>query len=68
MVKLAAFTQSVSYPRPCALPWEDAEKVKDRLDFPGSYTHTDIAIIQGRVVGKAQREMQSSMELGKRSI
>lgn len=29
MVKLAILIQSVPYPRPCALPREDAEKVKE---------------------------------------
>jgi len=37
MVKLAKFTWYVLYPRPCALPREVAERLKDWLDFPGCY-------------------------------
>ena len=37
MVKLATFTWYVLYPRPCALPREVAERLKDWLDFPGCY-------------------------------
>ena len=74
MVKRVTSTQSVPYPRPCALSWEDAKeakKKKKRFDFHG-LTHIQTLLSNkeagwGRR-GKALTEMQSPMEQGKCSI
>ena len=67
-VKLATFAQCVLYPRPCALPWEDSGKVKDGLDFPGSYKlvgmgDTYIQTWKGKG-DSALREIHSSVGAG----